>query len=209
MKGKQIIYSQEELDFVKANCKLPTKEQHRLFQIKFNRPEISSKHLNNLRKRKGWLTGRDGRFKKGSVPPNKGKKGYCHPGSVATQFKKGSVPANVKPMYYERINVQGYIEIKVPERNPHTGAPTRFRLKHQWVWEQHNDPVPDGFILHFIDGDRKNCSIENLEVIPRAVGVIMNKKRHSSLPDEIKPVVKTLAKVQHKQRQRQNQLKEK
>ena len=41
---------------------------------------IGNNHLN---------TGRTGRFEKGYVPPNKGKKGCCAAGSKKTWFKKG------------------------------------------------------------------------------------------------------------------------
>ncbi|MDH5259301.1 MAG: HNH endonuclease [Gammaproteobacteria bacterium] len=180
--------------FIKAKCTLPRSESYKLFQEKFNRNDVSFNNFTGLCKRKGWLTGRDGCFKKG----HDGYKGGPG-GPNKTSFKKGNIPANTKPLYTERTSKDGYIEIKVPEINPYTGAKTRYRFKHQVVWEQHNGPVPKGHILHFIDGDRTNCNIDNLEVISRGVGAIMNKMQHSSMPDEIKPVVKTLAKLKHKQ----------
>lgn len=42
-----------------------------------------------------------------------------------TMFRKGNIPANHKPIGYERINADGYIEVKVAE-------PNKFRLKHRW-----------------------------------------------------------------------------
>lgn len=205
MRGQRIIYSEKELAFIKNNCSLPAREQYQLFQNKFKRPEIAIENFNGLRKRKGWLTGRTGRFEKGHDGYKGGPKG-----PNKTSFKKGSIPANLKPLYSERTTKDGYIEIKVPEKNPHTGAPTRYRLKHQWVWEQKNSQVQDGYMLRFINGNRSDCRLDNLEVIPKGVNAIMNKNQYSSLPDEIKPAVKTLAKLQYRQReiQEKNQQRE-
>lgn len=36
---------------------------------------------------------------------------------------------------------------------------------HRAVWEKENGPVPDGFVIHHKDHDRRNNSIENLECI--------------------------------------------
>lgn len=52
-------------------------------------------------------------FKKGNIPYNKGKKGIG--GWEPTQFKNGHVPANYRPVGSERINVDGYVEIKVSD----------------------------------------------------------------------------------------------
>lgn len=197
MKGKNIIYTQAQRDFVKDNCTLPIAELYQAFCQAFDRHDISQFNLNALRKRNGWKTGRTGRYEKGNIPhPNSGPKG-----PNTTSFKLGHAPANIKQLYTERFTKDFYIEIKVPEKNPYTGAKTRYRLKHQWVWEQHNPPVPDGHTLRFIDGDRQNCDLSNLEVIPRGLAAILNKKQHSSLPAEIKPVVRTLAELQYKQGQ--------
>ena len=195
MKGHPINYSAEELVFIKANSTLPREELFVKFQEQFSRPEATKNNLASLCKRNGWLTGRTGHYKKGNIP---------HPlarpkGPNKTSFKKGQSPANCKPLYSERISKDGYIEVKVPEKNPHTGAETHYRLKHRWLWESHHGPVPDGHILHFIDGNKQNCALENLEVIHRGVNAILNTRGHSSVPDELRPAVKSLAKLTHKQ----------
>lgn len=37
---------------------------------------------------------------------------------------------------------------------------------HKLVWQRANGPVPNGFQLHFKDGNKENCHIENLELVP-------------------------------------------
>jgi len=194
MKRKPIQYSEEELMFVKNNCTLMIVDLHAAFVDKFGRTDVTKDNINGLRKRKGWRTGRTGRFDKGHVPSPKARP----KGPNKTSFKKGVKPHNVKPLYSERIDGDGYVLIKVPERCPHTGFDTRYRLKHQWLWQQHHGQVPDGHKIHFIDGNKRNCTIENLEVLPSAVLMIMSHQQYSSKPDEVKPVIKTLAKIKHR-----------
>lgn len=37
---------------------------------------------------------------------------------------------------------------------------------HRYVWELHHGKIPPGAVIHHIDGDRSNNSIENLQLIP-------------------------------------------
>lgn len=36
---------------------------------------------------------------------------------------------------------------------------------HRVVWEFHNGPIPKGYSVHHIDGDKRNNNIENLELL--------------------------------------------
>lgn len=203
MKGRKIEYSDNELDWLSDNRLLPIAEYCREFNARFNR-NVRKTNLNALRKRKGWRTGRTGHFEKGHESHNKGRKqnDYMSAEAIkkteATRFKKGQTPGNTRPMYSERISKDGYIEIKVPERNPHTGAATRFKLKHRWVWEKANGSVPKGHLLRFKDGDKTNCTLENLELMPRGVSAILNKRGYENMPAEVKATAKLLAQVEYK-----------
>ena len=199
MRGQRIQYSPEELEFIQANCTLPRAERYQVYQGKFHRPEVSQANLDALCKRKRWLTGRTGQFKKGNIPhPNARPRG-----PNATSFKKGQVPPNRKPLWSERICTKdGYILMKIPERDPHTGFPTRYKHKHVWIWEQEHGPVPDGMVVSFIDGDKMNCSLDNLELLHRGDLAVFNKLGGNTLPGEIRTAAKLIAKVSTKSRQR-------
>lgn len=112
-------------------------------------------------------------FKKGLIPANKGKKWnefMSHEGQLnsrKTTFKKGNIPPNHKPVGYERFTKDGYIEVKVRETNV-------FKLKHRYIWEQQNGTIPRGCNIQFKDGNRLNCSIENLYMISRTDQVAKN-----------------------------------
>ena len=107
------------------------------------------------------------RFRKGQEPPNKGKRIHEFmtkegiEASSRTRFRKGHLPANTKPIGYERINQKdGYVYVKV-------SMDEKMVLKHRWVWEQANGPIPEGHNVMFRDGDRMNCNLENLELVSR------------------------------------------
>ena len=112
--------------------------------------------------------GLTGRFKKGKVPYHKGKKGICSPGCEKTWFKKGNLPHTTKPVGYERITKDGYIEVKIKMRPSHPDCNDNFKAKHRIVWEEANGPIPKGYKLTFLDGNKQNCSLENLALITNA-----------------------------------------
>lgn len=111
-------------------------------------------------------TGLNGQFKKGSIPANKGKKGLS--GANKTSFKKGNVPVNYRKVGSERVNVYGYIEIKV-------AAPNKWKLKHRVFWEKYNGEIPKGYSVIFGDGDKKNFDKDNLILVSRKQLMILNK----------------------------------
>lgn len=207
MKGKSKIFSDAEIAWLEANCTLPIDEYAARFNEAFER-EVPARKLNSLRKRRGWKTGRTGQFVKGQVSHNKGKKmppgvGGNHPNAKRTQFKKGQLPHNTKWLGHERVNVDGYVEISVDEKNPHTGFERRYVLKHRWLWEQKNGPVPDDHCLKCVDGNKLNTDPSNWELIPRAVLPLLTKGRrgdriaYDSAPDELKPAIMAVAKLKH------------
>ncbi len=113
-------------------------------------------------------TGKTGRFEKGHTPYNKGLHTPTVGRMAETQFKKGRLPPNTKEIGYERITKDGYIEVKVTERPDRANGIKNFIPKHRLVWEAANDPIPDNCVIVFLDGDKTNCSLDNLAVITRA-----------------------------------------
>ena len=106
------------------------------------------------------------RFKKGQEPWSKGKREWQIRSKEAiercrrTQFKPGQQPHNTRPVGYERIDKDGYILVKVEGER-------KMVLKHRYVWQQAHGEIPDGYCVSFRDGNRLNCSLENLELISR------------------------------------------
>jgi hypothetical protein len=201
MKRLRIIYSAAELAWIKANKLTVRSKAHAQFIAKFNRQDVSLMNYTSLCKRNGWFTGRTGRFNAGQVSWNKGKTRPFNANSAKTQFQKGQVPPNRVPMWTERFDQDGYIEMKVPLPNPFVpGQKTRFMHKHRYLWEQENGPVPEGHALKSLDGDRTNCAPSNWDAIPRAMLPRLN-NRHGRDFDkaqaDIKPTIMAVAKLEH------------
>ena len=145
-------------------------ELHKIVTAKFG-DILTQEQLKSFLARKRIIRFENhGKFEKGHVPANKGKKmpAAVYEKSKHTMFKKGHQPANRREVGSERINVEGYIEIKVAE-------PSRWQLKHRVVYENyHNVKLKSTDVVIFLDGDKQNFGIENLALIDRGINLIMN-----------------------------------
>jgi len=190
------LYTSEQVEFIKDNyAGRSVAELTELFNDRFN-DQKTQQQIKTFVHNRGITSGRTGYFEKGHKPWNDGKKGYMGPN--ATSFKKGNIPHTKLRLWSERINRDGFIEISIPERNPYTGAPTRFKNKHVWLWESENGTVPKGHAVIFIDGNKLNCSIENLALVTRAELLSLNLHGYKEAPDELKPSIFALAKMETK-----------
>jgi hypothetical protein len=162
------LFTPEEVAFLRDNRLGRTcSELALMFNVHFER-DLSVRQIETACDNRGFRSGQDGRFRKGLVPFNKGMKGIQQ-GGKDTQFKKGHVPVNHRPIGSERINVDGYVEIKVSE-------PKTWRAKHVVLWEAAHGPVPSGHAVVFGDGDRQNITLENLLLISRKELAVLNKR---------------------------------
>lgn len=205
MNRTRISYSPDELSWIKAFSDTPRRELHALFAQVWRRKDVSLDNLRALCKRRGWNTGRDGRFHNGQTPENKGKTMPYHPNSAATRFKRKQVPHSWRGAGHESVDGKsGYVWMIVDATNPHTGASTRRVMKHRWLWEQANGPVPDGHRLKCLDGDKANTQPSNWEAIPHALAPRLNGRfgrGYDQAPGELKPTILAIAKLEHKARQ--------
>lgn len=125
---------------------------------------LTEGQIANFKTKQGIKSGtHGGRFPKGHVPQNKGKK--MPPETYAkvqgTMFKKGQMPTNHREIGSERINVDGYTEVKVAERN-------RWKLKQRVVYEeQHGVKLTSNDVIIFLDGNRQNFDQDNLYRLTR------------------------------------------
>ncbi|CAM3776881.1 HNH endonuclease [Litorimonas haliclonae] len=202
MKGRQINYSEEELAFLRSHAKTPRRRLAELFNDAFGR-NVSLENIKAKCTRMGLKTGRTGCYSKGHVSHNKGRKGWCAPGSEKGWFKKGTQPPNQRPIGSERVCPKdGYILIKIDETNPHTGHRGHFVLKHRHLWEQQNGPVPEGYFLKCLDGNKLNTCPTNWECMPNGMKtrlVAGNAGReYDNAPVELKPTILATAKVEQR-----------
>lgn len=165
-------------------------EMTELLNAKF-RTNYTVEQVKSMRSRMHLDSGLTGRFEKGHVSHNKGKKGWYPKGSEKTRFRKGHKPVNWMPVGSEVMASIGCIKVKVAE-------PNKWKLKHVLEWEKHYGKIPRNHCIMFKDGDRTNCHISNLVMITRAENAIMN---HQSLRSDNPDVTMTglqLARLQQK-----------
>lgn len=207
MKGQWIGWLPEEIAWCRVRADWPRRDLWIAF-CNFWKRDVELSTFKTMCKREGILTGRTGQLQKGNVPPNKGKKMPFNPASAATQFKTGQKPHNARPIGYEMTDVDGYVQICVDEPNPWTGSRTRMVHKHRRLWEQANGPVPDGYRLKCLDGDKTNCDPSNWEAIPVGLAPRLNGRfgrGYDQAPAELKPTILLTAKLEHKARELQRQ----
>lgn len=207
MKGRWIRYSPAEQAWLAAHKHLPRRELWQGFITTFGRKDVSDTNIKSYCTRQGWKTGRTGCFVPGQPPMNKGLKMPSNARSAAHQFKPGQVPPNRNPLWTERDDGYGYIEMKAPAPNPYTGHKTRYIHKHRWNWEQANGPLPKGMVLKCLDGNKRNCAAENWEAIPRALLPRLNGRfgrAYDSAAPALKPTIMAIAKLEHAARLARN-----
>ncbi len=138
--------------------------------------QFSVSECRNYKKNHNIVSGLDCRFKEGHEPANKGKE--MNPEQYEkcrhTMFRKGDVPANHMEVGEYTHTTDGYLIQKVQEKGTQR---ERFEFVHRKVWETHNGPIPVGKRVSFLDGDKDNCSIENLVLIDNSENLELNRSR--------------------------------
>jgi hypothetical protein len=125
------------------------------------------------------------------------------PGRMAeTQFKpgerRGVAVRLYKPIGHERLSKEGYLQRKI-----HDGLPrqSRWRAVHLLVWEAANGPLPQGHVVAFRNGDKRDIRLENLECIPRRE--LMRRNTIHRLPQPLAETIQLLGALNRQIRQRQ------
>lgn len=138
-----------------------TAEITRLVNEKFGEGTATEKQIKAFKKNHDINTGLTGRFEKGHVPPNKGKKltPEQYAKAAPTMFKKGHRPHNHKGLGEYSHTTDGYLIRKVSEKGLQR---ERWEFVHRAVWEENFGPIPEGMVVGFKDGNKDNVAPENL-----------------------------------------------
>jgi len=126
-----------------------------------------------------------GKFKKGLIPHNKGKKlsEDTKAKLVKTMFKSGNRPHNTLQVGAETQDKDGYVMVKVAE-------PNVWQYKHHVAY---GEPVPTGHNVIFLDGNKYNFERGNLQLVSNAE--LMNRNTMHRYPPELVQLLKTLSKL--------------
>lgn len=204
--GKSRIFTPDQVAWLHANATLTRPGEHAAFLAAFPGSQITHAQIISFRKNHKLKTGRTGQFVKGvKRADNPARKGYAPPGCEKGWFRKGHVPHTARGVGHESIDPKdGYVWMIVDETNPYTGAPTRRVMKHRWLWEKANGPVPEGYALKCLDGDKTNTDPSNWEAVPRGLLPRLNgrsRRGYDTAPAELKPTILAIAKLEHKARE--------
>jgi len=136
--------------------------------------KISKGQYRQIALKKLRQAGTAGRFTKGHITWNKGKKVILPPACKATQFKKGilrgQAARNWRPIGTISIRLdRGY---KTKKRRfikvSNNGQPSKRWIPYaRYVWQQIHGPIPDGFLVGHRDGKLMNDSPDNLILMDR------------------------------------------
>ena len=195
-------YTPEQIAWLKKHTPLhPHRATRKLFEATFGEP-LSNGALKSLVQRHPDMLGapNTAHFKKGSTPPNKGK------GRPKAPRRRQKGPKG-RPMFSERVDHrsgghQSVLLIKVPGPSPlkswratNSQKRSHWMKKSRWVWEQANGPIPKGHVVIHLNGDWRNCELENLEAVPKAVALHLNMGPRPTGDDQINAVRLLIAKL--------------
>lgn len=189
MKAKKLIkmirYTKEQRNFLIANNYMtPAKELADMFNKEFG-TNITATNIKTFRGNNHLNSGLTGRFEKGHIPDNKGKKWDDYMSKDAqersrkTTFKKGNKPLNAVDIGEEHMRYSGskpddlgYLHVKVCDGKGNKNWIPKQRV----IYEQHHGPIPAGHKVIFADGNRFNFDIENLVLVSSSEEFIMNQR---------------------------------
>lgn len=129
-----------------------------------------------------------GSYKKGSVPFNKGLKGVRN--SIKSEFTKGHSPHNALTVGMEVFS-KDFWYTKVAE-------PNKWRTKHSVIYENEIGEIPVGSAVIFLDSDRNNFALDNLALVTRHELLQMNRHKYRQMPEQLKPAVLSLSRLEVK-----------
>jgi hypothetical protein len=99
---------------------------------------------------------------------------YCNKQCKADYERKGEASPR-------RYKLNGYWRLGWTEPGGTKDKPNRkSKFEHVKVWEDHNGPLPAGYVVHHINGDKLDNRIENLQSMRRGD----HGRYHNSQPDK-------------------------
>jgi len=181
----KLVTKKEENYIKKIVAGKSNEEVAKLVNLKFGK-DLTTEQIKGIKGRNRWSSGLTGRFEKGSVPANKGKK---FPGTGnRTTFRKGHISSKHREVGEERINKDGYVEIKIAE-------PNRWEPKHRIIWEKENGPIPRGNLLIFLDQNKQNIRLDNLMLITKEENARINQNHLRATDKEMTKAGVNIAKI--------------
>lgn len=159
-----------------------------ILNSEFGAGTVTAKQVNGLMKNNKICSGRDGRFYAGQKSWNKGK----HPPTVGrmaeTQFRKGEHPHNYLPVGSIVHNSDGYLMRKIAD-------PSTWEFVHRATWEAAHGKIKPGEAVTFKDGNKDNCSLDNLILVTNDENLELNRRKLRSKYGELTEIGVSIARL--------------
>src|SRR5687768_6662337 len=101
-------------------------------------------------------------------------------------YQKGQSQAPMFPVGEIKKMRKGYAIIKVAQ-------PSSWMFLHHKIWIDANGPIPEGMYITFKDGNKENCTLENLDTISQKE--LLAKNSVHNLPPALKEIVMLRANI--------------
>lgn len=171
--SKRSLLNKEQDEFLRNNVKgIGNVELTNMINDKFG-THFTVSQIEGYKSCRNISSGLTGYFPKGHIPFNKGKKGCM--GANVTSFKPGDKPKNIDSIGTEKMLADGYVWVKIDNQSK-VPKGVNWKQKHRIIWEREHGPIPEGYMIIFLDGDHENFDIDNLDIITKAENLIMNRK---------------------------------
>ena len=199
MKYNKLLTDDQEAYLKTIYKGVSNRECTRLLNEKYNL-SLTCQQIKGLKARLKLDSGLTGRFEKGNAPTG----GRFKKGSTIgkeTRFKKGHVPPNKRPIGTEVVKDEG-VFVKVSDIKCKYANKVNWKLKQHVVWEAHYGSVPKGKLVMFLDGNKNNFDINNLALVDRSELVTMQHNGLIYSDADLTKVGLTVAKIKVKSNKR-------
>lgn len=164
-RAKFHYWTEKEKEYLRSVKDGKTYEEIALIMSrKFDR-EYTRTQIQGAMKRYKLSNGLNMAFKKGSIPWNKGLKGCIGPNK--TSFKPGNKSPNFREVGTERVQKDGYIEVKTESG--------KWILKQRLKYKEYYGAIPKNHVILFANKDKTDFRKENLIAITKNKLKTMNK----------------------------------
>lgn len=201
MKNKNHKYTKVQREFILKNVKgTPIRKLTELFNEKFG-TNLEVRKMRAYLKNNNLKNGIQTTFIKGQESWNKGLKWddfmskESQKNSLKTTYKKGNKPVGTLPVGSQYINKYGYLYIKVKETGPRFGRNGKWQPYHNLVWIDYYGEIPENHVVMFLDQDKTNFEISNLQIVSRSELLILNKNKMFTKNKEVNLSATALAKL--------------
>lgn len=174
-------FSEEVRQFIFENYKSTThKKMAEMIKEKFDY-DMTLGQIKGFYGRNHLNSGLTGRFEKGHIPKNKGKRQTEFMSmemierTRGTRFKNGQLPHNTVPIGTIKELKDGYLWFKIDDKLKPKRKKDNWKPLHHFMYQFYHGPIPDGYDVMFLDGNKRNFDKDNLEIVTKAEKLYLNR----------------------------------